>query len=291
MKSMTGYGRATADEGGNHVTVEVSAVNSRKQVDMRFTIPRELGMIEPSLRKIILEKLSRGTLQVVVSYKLDPEAKAATQSIDHEKFASVFAELSALANENCIEPPTIREIMLVPGVIVDSSSDSTEHLKVLAAKALEDALDDLDRTRIAEGQRLKADLLQRGQNLKDLVDKIAARADDAVILQKKKLQERIATLGIELQTDDERLAKELAFYVEKADITEETVRLQSHLVQYAQLLDSDDDPGRNLDFLGQEMNREANTLSAKTADMDIAGYALSLKTELNRIREQIMNIE
>ena len=102
---------------------------------------------------------------------------------------------------------------------------------------------------------------------------------------------RIATLGIELQTDDERLAKELAFYVEKADITEETVRLQSHLVQYEQLLDSDDDPGRNLDFLGQEMNREANTLSAKTADMDIAGYALSLKTELNRIREQIMNIE
>ena len=170
-------------------------------------------------------------------------------------------------------------------------NESDTNLKKLAAKALEDALDDLDRTRIAEGQRLKADLLQRGQNLKDLVEKIAARADDAVILQKKKLQERIATLGIELQTDDERLAKELAFYVEKADITEETVRLQSHLVQYAQLLDSDDDPGRNLDFLGQEMNREANTLSAKTADMDIAGYALSLKTELNRIREQIMNIE
>ena len=137
MKSMTGYGRATADEGGNHVTVEVSAVNSRKQVDMRFTIPRELGMIEPTLRKIIIEKLSRGTLQVVVSYKLDPEAKAAAQSIDHEKFAAVFTELSALANENCIEPPTIREILLVPGVIVDSSSDNSENIKKLAAKALD----------------------------------------------------------------------------------------------------------------------------------------------------------
>ena len=98
-------------------------------------------------------------------------------------------------------------------------------------------------------------------------------------------------LSKELPVEEERLARELVFYAEKADITEETVRLQSHLVQYEQLLDSDDDPGRNLDFLGQEMNREANTLSAKTADMDIAGYALSLKTELNRIREQIMNIE
>ncbi len=150
---------------------------------------------------------------------------------------------------------------------------------------------DLDKSRVEEGLRLKDDLMERGKLLTELVEKIAARADDAVILQKARLQERIEKLGVEITLDDERLVKELAFHVEKADITEETVRLQSHLVKYKELLNSEDDAGRNLDFLGQEMNREANTLSAKTADMDIATYALTLKTEIARIREQVMNIE
>jgi uncharacterized protein (TIGR00255 family) len=110
-------------------------------------------------------------------------------------------------------------------------------------------------------------------------------------LQRQRLRDRIAALGVELTLDDERLTKELTFYAERADITEEIVRLQSHLVQYEELLNSDDAPGRNLDFLSQEMSREANTLSAKTADLAITNDVLVIKAELGRIREQIMNIE
>lgn len=291
MKSMTGYGRATASADGCQVTIEISAVNSRKQVDMRFTIPRELGMLEPILRKIILEKLSRGSIQVVLSYKLDDSAQQAIQSIDHKKFALVSKELKSLAAAAGLPEPTISDILLVPGVLSDTSLDCQELIQNLSTQALQDALADLDKSRVEEGLRLKDDLMERGKLLADLVEKIAARADDAVILQKARLQERIEKLGVEITLDDERLVKELAFHVEKADITEETVRLQSHLVKYKELLNSEDDAGRNLDFLGQEMNREANTLSAKTADMDIATYALTLKTEIARIREQVMNIE
>ncbi len=291
MKSMTGYGRATASADGCQVTIELSAVNSRKQVDMRFTIPRELGMLEPALRKIILEKLSRGSIQIVLSYKLDDTAQQAIQSIDHKKFALVSKELKSLADTTGLPEPTIGDILLVPGVLSDTSLDCQEQIQNLSIQALQDALDALDKSKVEEGLRLKDDLMERGKLLGELVEKIAARADDAVILQKERLQERIEKLGVEIPLDDERLAKELAFYVEKADITEETVRLQSHLVKYKELLNSEDDTGRNLDFLGQEMNREANTLSAKTADMDIATYALTLKTEIARIREQIMNIE
>lgn len=291
MKSMTGYGRATASADGCQVTIEISAVNSRKQVDMRFTIPRELGMLEPILRKIILEKLSRGSIQVVLSYKLDDSAQQAIQSIDHKKFALVSKELKSLAAAAGLPEPTICDILLVPGVLSDTSLDCQELIQNLSTQALQDALADLDKSRVEEGLRLKDDLMERGKLLTELVEKIAARADDAVILQKARLQERIEKLGVEITLDDERLVKELAFHVEKADITEETVRLQSHLVKYKELLNSEDDAGRNLDFLGQEMNREANTLSAKTADMDIATYALTLKTEIARIREQVMNIE
>lgn len=291
MKSMTGYGRATASADGCQVTIEISAVNSRKQVDMRFTISRELGMLEPILRKIILEKLSRGSIQVVLSYKLDDSAQQAIQSIDHKKFALVSKELKSLAAAAGLPEPTISDILLVPGVLSDTSLDCQELIQNLSTQALQDALADLDKSRVEEGLRLKDDLMERGKLLTELVEKIAARADDAVILQKARLQERIEKLGVEITLDDERLVKELAFHVEKADITEETVRLQSHLVKYKELLNSEDDAGRNLDFLGQEMNREANTLSAKTADMDIATYALTLKTEIARIREQVMNIE
>jgi uncharacterized protein (TIGR00255 family) len=125
----------------------------------------------------------------------------------------------------------------------------------------------------------------------ELVEKIAAREDEALQQQKKRLQERIAALGVELTLDDERLCKEMAFYAEKADITEEVVRLRSHLVQYEELLHSEEDPGRNLDFLGQEMNREVNTLGAKTADLTISNLGLALKGEIARIREQVMNVE
>ncbi|MDD4538307.1 MAG: YicC family protein [Lentisphaeria bacterium] len=292
MKSMTGYGRATTSADGNQVTVEVSAVNSRKQVDMRFAIPRELGMLEPVLRQQIQEQLSRGSLYVALSYVLNPAARKQMAQVDLDMACHVAANLREVATKTGINGEiTLQDILSVPGVVVEAASSPYEPLKDLAVAALKDALAALDDMRNREGVKLQEDLLMRRQTMIDLVDKITARGDEALLLQKQRLRERIAALGVDLTLDDERLAKELAFFAERADITEELVRLRSHLDQYGELLISNNDPGRNLDFLGQEMNREVSTLAAKTADLSISNWALALKAELARIREQIMNIE
>ncbi|HQL87935.1 MAG: YicC family protein [Lentisphaerae bacterium] len=291
MKSMTGYGRATAEANGNQVTVEVSAVNSRKLVDMRFTMPRELNALEPMLRQSIQQHFSRGSLNIVVSYKLSEENRRLQAAIDLPAAQAAAKMLTELAQQTGLQPPTVQDIIAFPGVISENVSSSLEPLKELVVQALEAALADLSAMREKEGAALREDLLARGKTIAALVEQIAARGDDALVLQRQRLRDRIAALGVELTLDDERLTKELTFYAERADITEEIVRLQSHLVQYEELLNSDDAPGRNLDFLSQEMSREANTLSAKTADLAITNDVLVIKAELGRIREQIMNIE
>ena len=293
MKSMTGYGRATAASEGNQVTVEISAVNSRKQVDMRFVLPKELNMLEPELRRIVQRQLSRGSLTIMLTYQLSQETRNATASIDIAMAQHVARQLRDMATAcglSCNEP-TIQDLLAVPGVIKEADDSPATVLKALAEKALNGALAELDAMRNREGAALQADLLARGKTVAELVEKIAAREDEALQQQKKRLQERIATMGVELTMDDERLCKEMAFYAEKADITEEVVRLRSHLVQYEALLHSEEDPGRNLDFLGQEMSREVNTLGAKTADLTISNLGLALKGEIARIREQVMNVE
>ncbi|MFA6929364.1 MAG: YicC/YloC family endoribonuclease [Lentisphaeria bacterium] len=292
MRSMTGYGRGTAEADGNLVSVELSAVNSRKQVEMRFAIPRELGMLEPPLRQQAQQKLSRGSLNIAVTYQLSQENNSQLSCIDLEAACRAVEMLREIGRRSGLQnEPSIADVLQIPGVLNTTGSLPYKPLQQLAETALGRALEGLDAMRLKEGQVLQQDLQQRGQVMSGLVERIVARRDEAVQQQKLRLQERIAKLGLELSLDDERLAKELVFYAERADITEETVRLQSHLVQYQDLLNSPDDPGRNLDFLGQEMNREVSTLAAKTADQEISALALSLKTELGRIREQIMNIE
>ncbi len=292
MRSMTGYGRGNATANGNQVSVELSAVNSRKQVEMRFAIPRELGMLEPQLRQLVQQKLSRGSLNIAITYQLCEETNSQLGQIDLAAASRAAATLRQVAQEaDLTAGPTLAEILLVPGVISQASSLPFEPLQALVTEALAQALQALDAMRLTEGRALQEDLLARCENMHQVVTAIANRGDEAVRQQCQRLQERIGKLGLELSLDDERLNKEVVFYAERSDITEELVRLQSHLEQFHELLHSDDDPGRKLDFLGQEMNREANTLSAKTADSQIASLALGLKTELGRVREQIMNIE
>lgn len=292
MRSMTGYGRGTCEAEGNLVCVELFAVNSRKQVEMRFAIPRELGMLEPQLRQQVQQRLSRGSLNVAVTYQLNPKSNSELASIDLDAACRAVEMLREISRRSGLSSePAIADVLQIPGVLISNDSSPYEPLLKLAETALVRALDELDAMRLKEGLALQQDLLQRGRIMAELLEQIIARADEALRQQKIRLRERIAKLDMELSLDDERLARELVFYAERADITEETVRLQSHLEQYQELLNSHDDPGRNLDFLGQEMNRETNTLSAKTADLEISSLALALKTELGRVREQIMNIE
>ncbi len=293
MKSMTGYGRGSAEADGNRVTVEITAVNSRKQVEMRFALPKELAMLEPSLRQAIQQRLSRGSLNVAVNYRLAHVAYADQARINVELGAAIAIELRRLARAIGKDDVSVSlsDLLQIPGVVTEGTGNQYELLSKLVVAALQVALDELDRSRRAEGLRLREDLLARGEQMKALLSEIEGRADEAVQLQRQRLLERMKVLGLDLNLDDERLLKEVAFYAERADITEETVRLRSHLQQFDALLDSGDEPGRALDFLGQEMNREISTLSAKTADLDIARTALALKGEIGRVREQVMNIE
>ena len=290
MKSMTGYGRGTASCKSGQVAVEISAVNSRKQVDLRFSIPKEFGVMDPALRRIIQSKLSRGSLYVVVSYQL-AEEQGAGSYINIQAAKDACTQLRVLCRNEGFAEPTLQEVLLIPGVLCDGLSQRYDELKNCVEPALNDAINALDESRCQEGERLKADLLERGKRVADGVAAIEARESEAMTELAERLRQRIAKLGVELAQDDERLAKEMVFYADRADIAEEIVRLKSHVEKYYQLLNSNDDPGRELDFLGQEMNREITTLSAKTADLSISKYAMALKVEISKIREQVMNIE
>lgn len=291
MKSMTGYGRGMAKGECGTLTVEVSAVNSRKQVDLRCSVPRELGMLEQQIRQTVQEKLSRGSLYLAVSYQLNPEFLSKAGRVDTTAFAAVSKELAALAAKTGLSAPTVADVLAVPGVLNTSQSAVYDFLKTLLTPALETALAELTAARVAEGLRLKADLSARGETIRQLLERIDGRGNEALVQLQERLRTRLAELGATMSEDDERLAKELVFFAERADITEEIVRLKSHIVKYFQLLEGEGDPGRELEFLGQEMNREITTLSSKTADLCISADALALKIELSKIREQIMNIE
>lgn len=291
MKSMTGYGRGTAlGENGTQAVVELSAVNSRKQLEMRISAPKELGMLESELRAVIQKQLVRGTLVVSVSYQLGKEDMGGKTPLDSDYAVSVASQLVDFAKKSGLPMPTIGDVLSIPGVLKVSDTTS-DVIKPLVFSALDKALKELDAMRDREGAVLRADLSARGEAMRALVDRIGGREQEAILLVRDKLRERIAQLGVELPIDDERLLKELAFYVDKSDITEEVVRLKSHLNQYAVLMDATGDAGRNLDFLCQEMSREVNTLSAKTSDMSISADAMALKIELSKIKEQIMNVE
>lgn len=291
MKSMTGYGRGTATaQDALKAVVEISSINSKKQVEMRVSLPRELVSLESEIRGYIQKKIVRGTLNVQVSYSQTTAGAVSNIPIDENTAAAAAARLQELATSFGMPAPTLRELLLIPGVI-QYNDNMADTLKPLVMDALAQAVDELDAMRVREGNSLKEDLLARGHVMCELVDKIMASEQDAIIRYRDKLVARIAKLGMELPVDDEKIAKEVVFYVDKTDITEETVRLKSHLSQYADMLNNGDDIGKNLDFLCQEMSREVNTLSAKTADMAIAESAMALKIEVSKIKEQIMNIE
>ena len=292
MQSMTGYGRGSASGEWGAMTVEITAVNSRKQVDLRCSLPREAAFLEQFIRRRVQSALSRGSLSVAVVCHPDEERVARMPRANGAAFEAAAQELRRLAAQARLEnPPTVGDVLAVPGVLTLSQEDDGREAQAkLLAQALDQALAALQEARREEGIRLKEDLVRRGRLMSQRLEAIVARGDEALRQLQGRLRTRLQELGAQIADNDDRLAKELVFFAEKADITEEVVRLKSHLVKYFQLLE-EKEPGRELDFLGQEMNREVTTLSSKTADLVIAEEALALKIELSKVREQVMNIE
>lgn len=291
MLSMTGFGAGECRRHGKLVKVMASSIN-RKQADFRISLPRELAFLERDVRDQLKACVQRGAVNVVVEL-CDEDGVAAKTHVNLELAKSCWANLQALRRELGIaEPPTLRDLLAMPEIFTVGAPPLPEaDLRELALTALTAALAGLCATRRGEGAALQADLLERHARLGRILARVNAKAPDVPRYYREKLLQRLKEFGADLPVDDDRLAREVTFFADRADITEEITRLTSHLQQLAELLKADDSMGRKLDFLIQELSREINTLGAKASDKDIAVCVVDFKTELERIREQVQNLE
>lgn len=292
INSMTGFGRASRCEDGREMTVELKSVNHR-YLDIGYRMPRHIGFIEDTLRSALQENLSRGHVDVYVNYQ-NTRKDARKVRVDG---ALLQAYLEAAREVNAElglrDDITLSGALRLPDVTdISEADEDLDAVCALAKNTVLEAIKGLKAMRASEGNRLYKDLYARADIVGAIGEKIAKRSPLVVEEYKQKLQERIQTLlGGSVEVDKQRLATEVAIFADKASIEEEIVRLRSHVTQYRLLLDGTEPAGRKLDFIVQEMNREFNTMGSKAGDTEIVNLVLEGKAEIEKIREQIQNIE
>src|SRR3954469_12128279 len=291
MRSMTGYGRGEIDHAGAKVSVELNSVN-RKQSDIVINLPRDLAELEPRIRKTINENISRGRTNVSVTLHSGPNGSRKL-ALDTELARSYHDAMRTLQKE--LSAPgeiTIGTILQAPGVM-RLPEETIEPAEVWPAvdKALRTALADLIKMREREGKHLAKDLIHRLKSIRKSLKEIRALHPDVVKKYRAAMIERIDKAGLPLASDDERLLKEISFFADRSDVSEELTRLESHLAQFAHHLRKNEPVGRTLEFITQEIFRELNTLGAKSNDAGISQHVVACKSELEKIREQILNLE
>ncbi len=288
---MTGFGRGTAASAQWHVTVEIQSVN-RKQLDVVFQAPRELAELEARVRKAVQSAISRGRVQVGVNLERGESAPAA-MTVDAalaRAFKNAFIDLGAAVGEAVT--PVAADYLRQPGIINAGGGaiDCDEAWQVIEP-ALSAALAAHTAMCEAEGAHLKHDLTERLAVLGGYVAEISALAPERPVRQREAMHKRLRESGLDIDLSDERVLRELALYADRCDISEELTRLDSHFVKFRDYMDAADPPGRALDFLCQEMFREFNTIGSKANDAGIAQTIVQAKTELEKIREQVQNVE
>ena len=293
MKSMTGYGWGECSQNGFKVTVELSSVN-RKQGEISISLPRELEVLEAQIRDEINRRVARGRLTTRVTLHAGEDREAARVRVN-KPLAEVYArELRKLAKELRLKDDLSLDLLVrAPGVLeTDSEVGDAEAFWPAVNKALQQGLAMLVKMRTREGANLKKDLCERIGALRKAVARVGKAAPLVQKRYREQLVERIRGAGLEdLQIDEERLLKEVVFFADRSDISEELTRLQSHFQQFDDCLKSAEPVGRTLDFLAQEMNREINTIGSKANDSLISREVVTLKAELEKFREQAQNVE
>lgn len=289
---MTGYGRGEFENELYKFKVELKAVNHRYN-DILVKMPRHISYLEESIKKIIKEKISRGKVDVYVNLEYISES-AIDVKVDIPLAKSYKSALESLKSElDLNDEIRLNNILSISEVVRTERRELNEDMiwEVLKG-AVNMALSNIMSMREAEGQELKKDILLKLENIESNVKEIEVRSPLVVLEYKEKLQERIRTL-IEDRTvlDEDKLNNEVVFFADKSSIDEEIVRLASHIKQFREILNEEDSIGRKLDFLIQELNREINTIGRKANDIIISKYVVELKAELEKIREQIQNIE
>ena len=290
MYSMTGFGKAEY-KNGYEITVEIKTVNNRF-LDVLPKYPKSFVAYDDLIRKTVQSKITRGRVELFFSFS-DTRDCEKTVNVDLPLAKAYYDASVKIADYLGIENDfTVGQIMRSPDVI-DFSNDSEddEQALVTAIKTvLENALDNLNAMRKTEGDKLKNDLLAHVDEVEKLVNKIEQRAPIVAENFRKRIDERVRNILSATQVDEARLLQEVALFADKSCIDEELTRLKSHISQYRKLMELDT-PGRKVDFLVQEFNREANTICSKSNDIEVTNDALLLKGEIEQIREQIQNIE
>lgn len=288
MNSMTGYGRGTAPLGAHTLTVQVSSVN-RKTLDLGIALPRDWDGLEPEVTTEVRQAARRGKIHVDVELAGSPTA--APWSEDGVK--QTLERLRALAEMHGVPFSVDAELLwrIASAERQLSRLPAAEAARPAVLAALGEALQAFSAMRAKEGAALQADLLARVGALEKLVEEIAARAAQVPGLYREVLFKRLREAGLELDLSDERVLKELALFADRSDVSEELTRLRSHLDQLAQLLRTEGEIGRKAEFILQEIGRESHTIGSKANDLPIAKAVIEFKNELERVREQIANIE
>jgi uncharacterized protein (TIGR00255 family) len=288
---MTGFGSATLERDGRTVTVELKSVNHR-YLDPNIRMPRYIGFAEDTIRKALTKCIARGHVDVSVNYR-NTRKDAREIVIDTGLLSAYLTAAREAGKESGLEDDiTLTNALKVPDImsVIEAPEDQGE-VCVLVEQAVLKAAESLAAMRKAEGERLYSDLIARVQTIANIRSGIAQRAPFVVSEYKEKLDARVAALAGGVEVDKARLATEVALFADRANIDEELVRLASHVEQFKQLMDSSEPAGRKLDFIVQEMNREFNTMGSKANDVEIVNLVLEGKGEVEKIREQIQNIE
>ena len=291
ISSMTGFGRATVASDGREITIELKSVNHR-YLDLAFRMPRHIGFIEDVLRQLLTEQLSRGHVDIFVNYR-NTRTDARTVVIDEALMgAYLSAARKAAAQYELRDDISLSAAMRFPDVTdVIEAEEDRDAVAALAREAALRAVTAMKRMRAGEGERLCNDLLNRVTTVESIAGKIDVRAPFVVEEYRTKLSERIESMLGGVEVDRTRLATEVALFADKASINEELVRLASHITEMRKVLGADEAAGRRLDFIVQEMNREFNTIGSKANDAEITSLVIAGKGEIEKIREQVQNIE
>ena len=292
MKSMTGYGKAEYCDEQFKLSVEIKTVNNRF-LDLSPKYPRSFLGLDDVIRKTVQQNVKRGKADLYISFSRLGDANqvleidTALAKAYYNASRSILSELDGITDDY-----TLSSVMKAPDVIKQTQDDlDLEVISKILTDTLQSACESLDKMRVYEGEKLKNDLLSRVDTIEGLVKDISTRAPMVSEEHKEKLIERITQALQGVEVDEGRILQEAAIFADKCNIDEELTRLNSHISQFRKICEGNQDVGKKLDFLVQEFNREANTIGSKSQDADGAKYVVEIKSEIEKIREQIQNIE
>ena len=291
VNSMTGYGRSEQETGLQKVLIEMKAVNHR-YCDIVLKIPKKMAMFEDRIKKLVKSHVNRGRVEIYMSFD-EEKGEDFTVTPNYAVLDQYKAALDEMKGRYGITRDFDLNLLtrFQDVFSVEYKEIDEEAIWSLIEKAVTEALNSLIQMRKVEGQKLLEDIQGRIKTIKGIIVELEKRAPEIVVIHKEKMRERIGELLGEIELDEAKLAQEVAYFSDKTNITEELVRLDSHLDQLATIFNEDQSIGRKLDFLLQEINREINTIGSKSPDIDISNHVIELKSEFEKIREQIQNIE